>query len=182
MIGMPSHYFSNKTSLSKLNGEKSLSLNNAGEQTKNGVTNSHQHLRYASSTRPDTIHRQGHDKSADLCIAKACGVQVYSHKTLRTMYIVMENILSLGRNRRWHSMKTGIDSRSARNIAKAKFFRLVGVGESYLSRASLLVIFQFSNRRMDWYSRIDSNSWSRHSACRVTKINCKKVGGQWYYT
>ena len=80
--------------------EKTLSLNKAGEQSRYGVINSHQHLQYASSMRPDTIHRQEHDKAADLCIAKACGVQVYSHKTLQTLYIVIENIMSLGRSRR----------------------------------------------------------------------------------
>ncbi len=46
-------------------------------------------------------------------------------------------------------MKTGIDSRSACNIAKANFFRLVRVGESNLGRAPLLVILKFNNYRMD---------------------------------
>ena len=80
-------------------GNKSQSLNRAGEQSRNGVTTV-TNIQYASSTRPDTIHRKGHDKAADSCIAKPCGVQVYSHKTLQKLDIVMENILGLGRSRR----------------------------------------------------------------------------------
>ena len=46
-------------------------------------------------------------------------------------------------------MKTGINRRIARDIAKANSLGLVGVGESYLGRTPLIVIIQFSNNRMD---------------------------------
>ncbi len=119
---------------------------------RNGVTTENnivaKHLQYAS-TRPGTIHMQGHEKAADSCIAN-------SHR-IPLLYTVMVT-QNLGRNGDRLSGKTGINRRVDRVIPKTNLSSSVRVGESYHCRTPLLIILQFSNHGIDCDSRVDSNN------------------------